>query len=55
MRQVPINFLLSNTDLNILAPSFVQLHSKWGKSEIVSEYCCFDLALLYIHGDNDLN
>ena len=56
MWQVPIKFLLSNTDLNILAPSFaLQLHSKWGKAEVVSEYGCLDLALLYIHDDNDLN
>ena len=55
MWQVPIKFLLSNTDLNILAPSFAQLHSKWGKAEIVSEYGYFDLALLYFHDDNDLN
>ena len=54
MWQVPINFLLSNTILNILAPSFAHA-TQWGKVEIVSEYGCFDLVLLYIHSDNDLN
>ena len=54
MWQVPISFLLSNKNLNILAPSFAHA-TKRGKAEIVSEYGCFDLVLLYIHGDNDLN
>ena len=39
---------------HILAPSFAHA-TKWGKAEIVSEYDCFDLVLVYIHGDNDLN
>ena len=52
MWQVQINFLFSNTDLHILAPSFAQWHSKWGKAEIVSAYM---VVLILLNGDNDLN